>query len=125
MWSKAKSTTGSLPCEWGNRLTERPAILEVATLKGMLGIGPAKVSWPRSSVGYGSLAFERDRAVMADWYFYRTANDALKGTHQPKLPVAKHQSKRPEAPSVYHHTACPVGLGPFKTLSFGISTCWP
>ena len=76
----------------GDRLTQPPAILEVATLKGMFGIGLAKVPWPRRSVGCGPVAIERDGAVVADWYLYRTAVDAVKGVHQPKLPVAKHQS---------------------------------
>ncbi len=80
-------------CEWrADRLTKPFAILEVATLKRMLGIGLAKVSWPRRSVGCGSIALEGDRAIVADWYLYRTAVDAVKGPRQPILPVAKHRS---------------------------------
>jgi hypothetical protein len=49
--------------------TEPPAIFEVAAVVGMFGVGLAEVSWPRGSIGYGSLTFERKRAVVANWYF--------------------------------------------------------
>jgi len=61
--------------------TEPPAIFEVAAVMGMFGVGLAEVSWPRGSIGYGSLAFESKRAVVADWYFHRTAVDAMKRAH--------------------------------------------
>ena len=55
--------------------------MEVAAVVGMFGVSLAEVSWPRGSIGYGSLAFESKRAVVADWYFHRTAVDAMKRAH--------------------------------------------
>src|SRR5258708_27885122 len=74
---------------------EPPAILEVTILKGMFGVGLAEVSWPRGSIGYGSLAFERKRAVVANWYFYRTAVDAVNRAHQLSVPPSEAVSGAP------------------------------
>ena len=79
--------------------------MEVAAVVGMFGVGLAEVSWPRGCIGYGSLAFERKRAVVANWYFYRTAVDALNRAHQLSVPGAKQYVVRPVGPSRNHHTA--------------------
>ena len=84
---------------------EPPAILEVAAVVGMFGVRLAEVSWPRGSIGYGSLAFARKRAVVANWYFCRTAVDAVNRAHQLSIPGAKQYVVRPVGPSRNHHTA--------------------
>src|SRR5258708_40287097 len=84
---------------------EPPAILEVAAVVGMFGVGLAEESWPRGSIGYGSRAFERKRAVEANWDFYRTAVDAGNRAHQLSVPGAKQYVVRPGGPSRNHHTS--------------------
>ena len=72
---------------------------------GMFGVSLAEVSWPRGSIGFGSLAFERKRAVVANWYFCRIAVDAVNPAHQLSVPGAKQYVVRPVGPSRNHHTA--------------------
>src|SRR5258708_37961725 len=77
---------------------EPPAILEVAAVVGMFGVGLAEVSWPRGSIGYGSLPFERKSAVGENWYFCRTAVHSLNRDHQLSGPRAKAHGVRPVWP---------------------------
>ncbi len=58
-----------------------PAILAVATLERMFGVGPAEVFRSRRGVGYCPLAFKRRGTVVADGHFYGAAVRLMKRTH--------------------------------------------
>jgi hypothetical protein len=102
---------------------EPPAILAVATLERMFGVGPAEVSRSRRGVGYCPLAFKRRGTVVADGHFYGAGVRVMKRTHHSPPLGGK---KQVGLPSKANSTASPVGeCSSHQITSGGTSTHWP
>jgi hypothetical protein len=101
----------------------RPAILVVATIERMFGVGPAEVFRSRRGVGYCPLAFKRRGTVVADGHFYGAALRLMKRTHHSPPLGGK---KQVGLPSKANSTASPVGeCSSHQITSGGTSTHWP